>query len=330
MEQDQPVRKYNRIRREVQRNKKQLQAFQQLLGGYLRGRFTDPASLRTQVMAALADWRTRHPEPAPSTAPGDPGKYLQAIEEDCGRVHIRGLTSRRAEPYVFGIDEIYIPLTTLAGRGEMAEQRRIDLDEVLSERKAVIVGEPGSGKSTYLRRTAYQLARTANGRFPILIRIGDLSRVLAAERIAKANDSPDWIPYFLGRQSAEFNWGLSEDFFRRRLNQSDCLLMVDGLDEAPDRWLRQRIARLFEKATASYAKCHFLVSTRPKTYFGDSVLAGFKTVQVNDLEREQMTGFFDHFARALALGDAAEKQFKERSPARWIPGWKFGRWRGIH
>ncbi len=44
----------------------------------------------------------------------DPDTYLRALEDDTRRIRITGLTTKRAEPYFFGTDEIYIPLTTLA------------------------------------------------------------------------------------------------------------------------------------------------------------------------------------------------------------------------
>src|SRR3989442_8805051 len=75
--------------------------------------------------------------------------------------------------------------------------------------------------------------------------------------------------------------------------------------------MRERIARLFERATQASQKCDFLVSTRPQTNVGDSVLAGFHTVRIGDLELGEIRTFFDHFARALALNDAESKTFKE-------------------
>src|SRR3989442_3658908 len=75
--------------------------------------------------------------------------------------------------------------------------------------------------------------------------------------------------------------------------------------------MRERIARLFERATQASQKCDFLVSTRPQTNVGDSVLAGFHPVRIGDLEPRAIRTFFDHFARALALNDAESKNFNE-------------------
>ncbi len=155
---------------------------------------------------------------------------LKALEEDTRQIRIKGLKTKRTEPYFFGIDEIYIPLAAVAGPeltrksagGYIQHQRRIVLEETLAQRNVVIIGDPGSGKSTFLRRVAFELCRTLRGnrpadappflakddkRFPILIRVADLAKLLAADKSPKPDDSPDWIPYFLGKQNDEYKWG---------------------------------------------------------------------------------------------------------------------------
>ena len=325
-------RKRPGVSEEVERNEEKLAQFKRELCRFFRGTFTDARSLRPLVSEALAAWRQRHPSFA-AAAPGDPETYLEKIEEATRQIRITGLKTKRTEPYVFGIHEIYIPLQTLAGQGrpragaipEM-EQRRIVLEQALSNRKVVIVGDPGSGKSTFLRRVAFELCRTLRGtlpegappflavndrRFPILIRVADLAKLLAADQSPKPDDAPDWIPYFLGKQSDSYKWGVDEAFFRRKLEEGGCLVMVDGLDEAPERRMRERIARLFERATGAFKKCDFLVSTRPQTNIGDSVLAGFHPVRIGDLELPEIRSFFEHFAQALALNDAESTVFQD-------------------
>ncbi len=330
------------ILKEVKRNEKNLKKFKKELGQYFRSSFTDAASVRHLVSEALSAWRQRNPQVPPATERHDPETYLKLLEDNTRQIRIKALKTKRAEPYVFNIDEIYISLSTISG-GHLAladpsrktprdkdmepvPQRGIALEKALSERKIVIVGDPGSGKSTFLRRVAFELCRNLRGtrpsgaapflpagdmRFPILIRIADLAKLLAMDITSKPPEAPDWLPYFLGKQSDAYKWGAGETFFQVKLAAGGCLIMIDGLDEAPKRRMRERIARLFENATRAFPKCDFLVSTRPSTNTGDSVLADFRQLQIGELELPEIEAFFHHFAKGLALPDAEAKTFRK-------------------
>jgi formylglycine-generating enzyme required for sulfatase activity len=290
-------------------------------------------------MQSLASWKERHPQIQIPPAPGDPETYLQSLQSDTAQIRIMKLKSKRAEPYAFDIDEIYIPLTTLAPLDETKSrktrkksaqpelhQRRTVLEHAITQRKVVLIGDPGSGKSTFLKRITFELCRNIQGtrpkdakpflspddrRFPLLIRTADLTKLLAADKSPKPPDAPDWLPYFLSKQSEYYKFGLDESFFRRKLDEGGCLVMVDGLDEAPDQRLRERVSRIFEKATVAYAKCDFLVTTRPQSYSGDSVLAGFFPIRIGDLEPPEIKTFFRHFSQALLLPANAAQEFQE-------------------
>lgn len=319
------------IREEVERNEKNLEEFKSKLGKKIYRHFTEAQGFRALVSEALLDWSRRHAAGRIVTA-GDPDAYLKWLEEETRQIRIKGLTSRRAEPYFFGIEEIYIPLKTLAGREETRkdgpeaqEQRRVLIQEALTRRNVVLIGDPGSGKSTFLRRVAFELCRAQRGtqpaeagmflapdekRFPIWIRVADLAKFLGGDKTALSANAPEWVPRFMEHQSQAYKWGVSKEFFDNKLSGGECLILVDGLDEAPGKAMRERIARIFEQATRAYSKCDFLVSTRPQSYAGDSVLAGFHPLKIDDLGPEEIAFFFDHFARALALTESESEKFK--------------------
>src|SRR5437660_919829 len=79
---------------------------------------------RAAVAAALVDWRKRHPAFEAAVAPGDPETYLEKLQEANSLIRITGLKTKRTEPYVFPIDQMYIPLKTLA------KQERVPSDAI--------------------------------------------------------------------------------------------------------------------------------------------------------------------------------------------------------
>jgi formylglycine-generating enzyme required for sulfatase activity len=307
-----PARRFNALRKEVARNETKLNEFKAELSRNIRGHFKDVAGFREMVLKALLEWKAKHGV----AHRGDPEAILKWLEEDTRTIRITGLTTKRAEPYFIPIDEIYIPLTTLGSRD--LEQKQVALEKALTERKVVIVGDAGSGKSTFLRRVAFELCRNPRGsflpaddrRFPILIRVADFAKMLATDTTPKLADSAEWVAHFLEKQSQAYGWGADEAFFQHKLQQEHCLVMFDGLDEAPDTKMRERVARIFERATAAFQRCDFLVSTRPQTNVGESVLKDFHALRILPLQMPEIQAFFDHFAKALALNETETKRFK--------------------
>lgn len=322
---------------QINQDKADLAEFKQQLVSNGAIPFADPASFREAVGPRLKDWAQKQAGALRKGA-ADHETYLKYLEGETRHIRIQMLRARGSQPYVFGIDQIYIPLTTtvaspIQGRGKHSAMPEttgpVRLETTLAGRpRLVVVGEPGAGKSTFLRRVAFELCRTLRGtrpadaqpflalddrRLPILIRIADFAKFLAAEaKSKKPAHSPDWLPHYLEHQSHEFKWRLNYEFFEHKLSDpaGRCLVMIDGLDEAPDAALRSRIARIFEQATAAYEHCDFLVTTRPQSYEGEAVLKDFETLQIGELNAAQKSTFLGHFAQALALTPDASAKFQ--------------------
>ncbi len=89
------------------------------------------------------------------------------------------------------------------------------------------------------------------------------------------------------------------------MHEEQTVVLLDGLDEAPDTRTRQRMAGLFENATQRYPECRFVVTTRPGAYQGLATLAGFDQVKIDDLTDEAVERFLEHWSAALYPGDPA-------------------------
>jgi len=307
---------------EVQRNLKALTEFRDWLNSRaIPATFTNPDDLRSKVSDALREWRRRHPEFADAPAPArqdyaDPTTYLKYLREQTAWIDIRGLQVGAGRAYRFPIEDLYIPLTTqpeAGAAGRLAERKPMELEEALSHQRLVIVGDPGSGKTTFLRHIAHvwcagllDAPSHAALLFPIFIRVSDLAEHIrnCKEKAGRptTGESPHWLLHFLSAQSEELNWGLDEVFFRDKLKSDSCILLLDGLDEAPNQQERDAIVHLFETATQAYGNCRFVVSSRPLTF---TALAGFHTAQIEPLERPAIVKFLEHWCARLFPEDAA-------------------------
>jgi cellulose biosynthesis protein BcsQ len=241
---------------------------------------------------------------------GDPAKYLETLRRETAFIDIRGLQVGTGKAYRFPIEDLYIPLTTAAEPGKRAEldvREPVGIEGALKHPRLVIAGDPGAGKTTFLRHIASRmcedLVRGNAGRFPILIRIAELAEHVRACRRRREGPTvaaaPGWLPHWLAAKSAEFGWGLNSAFFERKLRDGEAAVLLDGLDEAPGRTERESMARLLENATQAYEKCSFVVTTRPLAYQGESVLADFQTANIAPLEAQAIDTFLERWCGVL-------------------------------
>ena len=265
------------------------------------------------------------PGKATAAIAGDPTRYLKALGEETSYFDVQGLRFGDNRAYRFSIEEFYIPLTTSLGAGADAARRGdmrggpIPLQEaLLAHRKLLVVGDPGSGKSTFLKRVAFQLCKQWAEGAPLPLRIeGAVLSTYIAQQHTKAGPadaaSPDWIPVFLGAQCDEKNRGLGADYFRAKLKAGGCHVLIDGLDETPDEPSRERLAKLIREAAAAFDGCRFVVTSRPE---GKVPIQGFEEALIGDLEPQAIRAFLAKVAKQLYQDDETrERRFREELEA---------------
>jgi formylglycine-generating enzyme required for sulfatase activity len=292
--------------------------------------FTSPDNLTAQIVTGIRNW-----ERESSGAHGaDPTPYLQSLWEDTRFISIRGLRVGNESAHQFNIEQLYTPLTTVLAGAERkegpAERQAVPLQQALQSPRVVLVGDPGAGKSTFLRRIAFAACETLLGKnalaaeemipkpcpFPILIRAASLAEYIRKRKEVPLGGyptelyAPAWLIHYLDSVSRENNWDLDADFFREKLD-GPCLLMIDGLDEVPDRIQRKAMARLVER-TARASEARVVATSRPPAYGGETVIPGFVTIQIGPLEDKAIATFVENWCRALhGAGAKAEAHHAE-------------------
>ena len=297
-----------------------------------------------QIQPALARWlqskqsQEQHPQPVETTSaeasPPDVERYLRSLWKESAFIDIRGLQVGESRAFRFPIEDLYITLTTAHARerteakdpkpdkskSPSLESRSLPLQNALSNKRLVIIGDPGSGKTTFLRRGAAALCLSrlgdepgaaqqrlgVEGRpFPIFVRLAELSDCISLYRKApdsaapKTVDAARWLPYFLARQCEDSETGLDETFFSSLLKDGQASILLDGLDEVADIAKRTRISKLVENLSQVYRDCPIVVTTRPQAYRDEVVLPDFEHVRIDPLEPEAVRTFLRRWCEAL-------------------------------
>ncbi len=153
--------------------------------------------------------------------------------------------------------------------------------------------------------------------FPIFLRVSEWAAHLVRhtdQATAPAGEhAPAWLPHCLAAASQANHAGLSAEFFQRQLEDGQCTVLLDGLDEAPDRVLRERLARLIESAAAAYRGCRFVVTSRPAAYVAETVLPDFVHARIDPLSDEAVETFVRRWCEEVYAESrqAAQDHFRE-------------------
>ncbi|MFM9267616.1 NACHT domain-containing NTPase [Tychonema sp. BBK16] len=185
------------------------------------------------------------------------------------------------------------------------EQERVSGLEVLAKNtNLMVVGKPGSGKTTYLQRgvTECNAGNLQAHRIPVLIRLRDFVRDGREASYALK-------PYL------EKCWQLSDA--ETLLKQGRVLVLLDGLDEVTGK-NGKKITEEIKKFARDYPQVQVIVTCRTQSFTGemDWKSLRFQFVEVADFNEGQVRSFSEHWFKTVmgdeSAGLAKAKEFLEQ------------------
>ncbi len=297
--------------------------------------------------------------------------YLEALIETCAPLRLKAIdqAAMRTDRKPLGLTSVYVDLNLdlhipkqftfpdyleklrskrepalEAMQPERGETRLVPVLEALAHHpKMVLLGRPGSGKSTLSTYLALSLAEAALGDPAALKRLGKwwnhgpLLPVPVTLREFAAR-----LPAGLDRGRAKHLWDfIAADLadsgrgagFGETLHQiaetRGALFLLDGLDEAGDEARRARVLEVVDDFTRNAgAKCRFLLTSRPYAWdeatapaaddSGNAPLPELHSLppayRLADFEPEQIQEFIQHWYHAIAdLGWIGQGEAKEKT-----------------
>ena len=179
-------------------------------------------------------------------------------------------------------------------RGLESTEKKTPLEEALNENpRLVVLGDPGSGKTTFLKFLALTFAkgqghstRTVNiakAFLPIIVPIKAYADALQQDLNLPLGD---YIAQYY--KSLEFP-NLSE-LFKHELDEGSCLILLDGLDEVVSASDRKLIVERIENFVRRYPANRYVVTSRIAGYEKtrlNSQFAHFVILRLEDKEIEE-------------------------------------------
>lgn len=271
--------------------------------------------------------------------------YLRHLAGEVGAVSLSGIDPSvpNSDPrQILRLEAVYTGLETTsqvtdrpANDPLWRDPRRLSAIEMLDRHpRLVLLGDPGSGKSTFVHFLALCLAGERLGlagtnravlteplpgreeRQPWnrgkLLPVRVILRDFAAEGLpAEGKDATaEHLWRFIARTLAKASLGDFSPLLRKRLLAKGGLILLDGLDEVPLAHKRRtQICQAVEGLAWTFGKCRFLITSRTYAYRNQGWrLQGFEEAELAPFGEAQIERFVDRwYEHMAALGRVEAK-----------------------
>ncbi|NEO71434.1 HEAT repeat domain-containing protein [Moorena sp. SIO3H5] len=210
-----------------------------------------------------------------------------------------------------------------AGSGEKAERallekttgRKFLAEQLLTQsqsRRVVILGAPGSGKTTLMSYFAVMLAQQNpdilgldgdTDWLPILIRMRDFARHLDKSLI-------DYARIFA--ENTMSVKPLPVGFFEHWLSDGRALILLDGLDEVAEEAKRHDVVRRIENFLGQFDRNRAIITSRPAGYRRDFFRTEeFPHYQIQPFDDQKISAFIDNWYNSRFQDQAEAERWKQ-------------------
>jgi len=232
-----------------------------------------------------------------------------------GTMRLPHAGTTRQVPY----DSLFVdPAVTIAAKEKdhsRPEDSRVQVPElILGSLRAVILGDPGGGKSTLSRKLMFDLAddriEQLQGRVPFYVELRDYASSV------RGTSRQTLIEYLEGVCKSPYNLSVPASAIEYMLLNNRAVVILDGLDELLDVSLRRDVVQAVEGFAHLYPNCPMLVTSRRVGYVDAALNEGmFTHASLSEFSFEQVQLYVN---RWFALDESIESSRRHQLASAFI------------
>lgn len=178
----------------------------------------------------------------------------------------------------------------------------VTLEDIVStERGIVIKGEPGTGKSTFLKYFIRCYIEKSTSVIPFIISLEHLGRYVEKLEICQKKDAEAIIIRYLRNEYPQPQFLFQEDFFETIFYKKECWFFFDGFDEINSNRTQGKVLCLIQFLYDIWDKCKFVITSRPYALDDFKLIENFQVVYIDVLNRIQMEQYINSLSKILNI-----------------------------
>ena len=263
-------------------------------------------------------------------------RYTECLRELVSSVDLRGFSSEILSSSSLAVfTPLYAKPRTQERppSGQLTEVGRPALDTVISSTRAnLVVGDSGSGKSTFLLHLCARYLDEGSAFTPLFVELGS-SPEIPESRLDRQDRLP-WqiLPELFSSRFADLGVEVSVDDLDTLARTTPVIWLIDGLNEIAAPEIRFALAEAISVCVHRWPRARFVVTTTETGLYGYGTPPGFQRVDVDEFRLEDVDFFLEAFCRdrygeltleqrldkweplAIAIHESAELRALAKSP----------------
>ncbi|MEZ4591039.1 MAG: NACHT domain-containing protein [Chloroflexota bacterium] len=209
-------------------------------------------------------------------------KYLEYMFFRHRNFDVKGLTTQGV--YTLELSRVFVELSVVPRQGQKMSNSPLPVPKELQKGSHsiwsylkfnkkespnfAIIGVPGSGKTTMLKHMTLAMIGKVQGlshdapkKLPVLLYLRDHTHYIAEDRehLYSLEDA-------IQKDLRKWDKVAPKGWFTKELNNGNCVVMLDGLDEVADPVVRLKVVEWVDRQLVAYPKNSFIVTSRPHGY----------------------------------------------------------------